>query len=158
MRSTSDVSEMIHEIARKRDNKEKRSKPYKSDPFGLIRQEEKPSRSYPDERYLMQNQCDKFHHLSEDLRFEAPREFSVCDSICDFTESDQKRRIKGGSSKEEVITFLHDVKKLGRQGQSLDEYISDDVSFLLSCNGTKKQSTMNVFFEVICFDFGIILT
>ena len=34
MRSTSDVSEMIHEIARKRDNKEKRSKPYKSDPFG----------------------------------------------------------------------------------------------------------------------------
>ena len=50
-------------------------------------------------------------------------------SICDFTESDQKRRIKGGSSEEEVITFLHRAKKLGREGQSLDEYLSDDVSF-----------------------------
>ena len=50
-------------------------------------------------------------------------------SFCDFTESDQKRRIKGGSSVEEVITFLHRVKKLGREGQNLDEYLSDDVSF-----------------------------
>ena len=75
----------------------------------------------------MQNHLShKFLHLLYYLReFSSSKRFN----LCIITESDQKRRIKGGSSEEEVITFLHRVKKLGREEQSLDEYLSDDVSF-----------------------------
>ena len=75
-------------------------------------------------------------------------------SFCDFAESDHKHRIKGGSSEEEVITFLHRVKKLGREGQSLVECLSHDVSFIdmQQKEQNNTQSLMNLFFEGIYFD------
>ena len=47
-------------------------------------------------------------------------------------ESDQKRRLKRESSKEDIITFLADVKKFGPKTQSPDTYLSGDVRIYIT--------------------------